>query len=62
MKAKVKKLEEKSKNKNIRENKGTNEFKKDYQPCAYEVEKYDGIIVADTSSKLSRWEQLFGNL
>ena len=63
MNAKVNKLEENSKNKNIREVcKGINEFKKGYQPRAYVIKKHDGTIVADTSSILSRWEQLFSNL
>ena len=60
MKAKVNKLEENSKNKNIREM--CNEFKKGYQPRAYGIQKHDGTIVADTTSILSRWEQLFSNL
>ena len=47
MKAKVNKLEENSKNKNIREMyKRINEFKKGYQP----LKKYDGTIVTDKSS------------
>ena len=48
------KLEENSKNKNIKEmNKGINEFKKGYQPRAYVIHKHDGTIVADTTSILS---------
>ena len=63
MKAKVNKLDENSKNKNIWEiYKGINEFFKDYQPCAYIIKKYDGTIVADTTSILSRWEQYFSDL
>ena len=63
MKAKVNKLEENSKNKNIREmNKGINEIKKGYQPRAYVIKKHDGTIVADTTSILSRWEQFFSDL
>ena len=55
MKAKVNKLEENNKNKNIREMyKGINESKKDYQPRAYVIKKHDGTIVADTTSILSR--------
>ena len=55
MKAKVNKLEENRKNKNIRKMyKGINEFKKDYQPRAYVIKKHDGTIVADTTSILSR--------
>ena len=55
MKAKVNKLEENSKNKNIREMyKGINEFKKGYQPRANVINKHDGTIVADTTSILSR--------
>ena len=58
MKAKVNKLEENSKNKNIPETyKGINEFKKGYQARAYVMKKYDGTNVADTTSILSRWEQ-----
>ena len=46
MKAKFNKLEENSKNKNIREMyKGINEFKKGYQPRAYVIKKHDGTIV-----------------
>ena len=46
MKAKFNKLEENSKNKNIREMyKWINEFKKGYQPRAYVIKKHDGIIV-----------------
>ena len=41
---------------------GINEFKKGYQPRAYVIKKHDGTIVADTTSILSRWEQLFSNL
>ena len=60
---KVNKLEENSKNKNIREMyKGINEFKKGYHPRAYVIKKDDGTIIADTSSILSRWEQFFSNL
>ena len=63
MMAKVNKLEENSKSKNIREMyKGINEFKKGYQPRAYVIKKHDGTIVADTTSILSRWEQFFSNL
>ena len=48
MKAKVNKLEEDSRNKNIREiYKGINEFKKGYQPRAYVIKKHDGKIVAE---------------
>ena len=55
MKAKVSKLEENSKNKNIREMyKGINEFKKGYLPRAYVIKKHDGTIVTDTTSILSR--------
>ena len=36
--------------------KGIIEFKKCYQPRAYVIKKYDGTIVADTTSILSRWE------
>ena len=47
MKAKVNKLEENSKNKNIREiYKGINEFKKGYQPRAYVIKKQS--LVADS--------------
>ena len=43
MKAKVNKLEENSKNKNIREMyKVINEFKKGYQPRAYVIKKHNG--------------------
>ena len=43
--AKVNKLEENSKNKNIREMyKGINEFKKGYQPRAYVIKKHDGQL------------------
>jgi hypothetical protein len=63
MKANVKKLEENSKNKNIREmNKGINEFKKGYQPLAYLIKRHDDTIVTDTTSILSRWEQFFSKL
>ena len=45
----VNKLEENSKNNNIREiYKGINEFKKGYQPRAYVIKKHDGKIVAET--------------
>ena len=60
MKAKVNKLEENSKNKNMY--KGINEFKYGYQPRAYVIKKHDGTIVADTTSILSRCEQFFSNL
>ena len=56
MKAKVNKLEEYCKNKSIRE------LKKGYQPRAYVIKKHDDAIVADTTSILSRWEQLFSDL
>ena len=56
MTVKVNKLEENSKNKNIREMyKENNDFKKGYQPHAYVIKKHDGTIVADTTSILSRW-------
>ena len=62
-KAKLNKLEENSKNKNIRKMyKGNNELKKGYQPRAFVIKKHDGTIVADTASILSRWEQVFSNL
>ena len=55
MKAKVNKLEENSKNKNIWEMyKGINEFTKGCQPRAYVIKKHDCTIVADTTSILSR--------
>ena len=60
---KVSKLEENSKNKNIREiYKESNEFRKGCQPRAYVIKKHDGTIVADATSILSRWEQFFSNL
>ena len=64
MKVKVNKLEENSKNKNIREMyKEIHEFQKGYQPRAYVIKKKgDGTIVADTTSILSRWEQFLSNL
>jgi hypothetical protein len=40
---------------------GINEFKKGYQPRTYVIKKHDGIILADTTSILSRWEQFFSN-
>ena len=42
--------------------KGINEFKKGYQPRAYERKKHDATTIADTTSILSRWEPFFGNL
>ena len=63
MKAKVNKLEENSKSKNIREMyKAINEFKKGYQPRAYVIKKHDGTILADATGILSRWEQFFSNV
>ena len=51
MNTKVKKLEEYSKNKNIRKiYMGINELKQGYQPLAYVIKKHDGTIVADTTS------------
>ena len=38
------------------------EYKNDYQPGAYVIKKHDGTIVADTTSILNRYEQLFSNL
>ena len=62
MKAKVNKLEENSKYKNIRGMyKEINEFKNGYQPRAYVIKKHDGTIVADTTSILGRWKQFFSN-
>ena len=62
MKAKVNKLEENSKNKNIRVMyKGNNKFKKGYQLRTYVIKKHDGTIVVDTTCILSRWEQFFSN-
>ena len=59
----VNKLEENSKNNNIREiYKGINEFKKGYQTRTYIIKKHDGTIVADTISILSKWEQFFSCL
>ena len=55
MKVKENKFKENSKNKNIREMyKGTNEFKKGYQPRSYLIKKDDGKTVADRTSILSR--------
>ena len=63
MKENVNHLEEKCKNKNIPEMyKDINEFKNCSQPRTYLIMKHGGTIVADTTSTLSRWEQLFGNL
>ena len=54
MKEKVNKIEENSKNKNIREMyKGINEFKKSYQLRVNVIKKHDGTIVADTTTILS---------
>ena len=41
--------------------KGINEFK-DYKPRAYVVRKDNGIIVADTTSRLNGREQFYSNL
>ena len=65
MKAKVNKLEENSKNKNIQEMyKGITKFKKClcFQPRAYVIKKHDVTIVADITSILSGWEQFFTSL
>jgi hypothetical protein len=62
MKAKVNKLEENSKNRNIREMyKGDYTYKKVYQSRTYVIKKHDSTIIADTTSKLIRWEQFFSN-
>ena len=50
MKPKVNKFEENSKNNIQQMYKGTNEFRKGYQPRAYVIKKHDGTIVADTTS------------
>ena len=43
--------------------KGINKFKKGYKLHVYVIKKkHHGIIVADTTSILSRWEQFFSNL
>ena len=39
-----------------------NAFKKVYQPHACLIKKYDGTLVADTSSTLNRWEQFYSDL
>ena len=63
MKAKFNKIEENRKNKKIREMyKGINEFNKVHRPIPYVIKKHDGTIVADPTSILIRWEQLFSNL
>ena len=55
-KEKINKLDENSKNKNIREMyKEINELKKGFQPRTYVIKKRDGTIVADLSSTLNRW-------
>jgi hypothetical protein len=56
VKAKVNKLEENSKYRDIREMyKGINEFRKGYQPGAYVINKHDGTIVPDKTSKHIKW-------
>ena len=56
--AKVNKLEENIKNKNIREMyKRVSEFKKGYQPHACVIKKHDG-----TNNRIMRWDQFYSNL
>ena len=63
MKAKVNKLMENSKNKNVWEMyKGVNEFKEGYKPRAYVIKKDDCTILAVTTNILSKWEQFCSNL
>ena len=63
MKAEANKLEDNSKNKNIREIcKGNNGFKKGYQPRAYVIKNDDGTIAAVTTSIPIRWKQFYSNL
>jgi hypothetical protein len=51
-----------SKNKNIGDsNRGTNEFKKGYQPRTNVVKVEDGDLLADFHSILNKWKTYFVN-
>jgi hypothetical protein len=57
LKNKINELESSSKNKNIREQyRGTNEFKKVYQPRTNLVKDESGDLLPDPSKILNRWK------
>jgi hypothetical protein len=63
LKAKIKKLETNSKNKNIRDlYRGISDFKKGYQPRNNVVKDEKGDLVADSHSILARWRNHFFQL
>jgi hypothetical protein len=56
-------LETNSMNKNIRDlYRGTNEFKKGYQPRTNMVKEENGDLLADSHSVLNRWKKYFCQL
>jgi hypothetical protein len=63
LKNKINELETNSKNKNIRGlYRGTNEFKKCYQPITNTVKEKNGDLLADSHSILNRWKNYFCQL
>jgi hypothetical protein len=63
LKHKINQLESNSRNKNIRDlYRGTNEFKKGYQPRTNLVKDERGDILADPHNILNRWKNYFCQL
>jgi hypothetical protein len=63
LKGKINKLESNNKNKNIRDlYRGTNEFKKGYQPRINIIDVENGNLLADPQSVLNRWKNFFNQV
>jgi hypothetical protein len=63
LKDKIKELETNSKNKNIRDlYRGTNKFKRGYQPRNNLVKNENGNLLADSHKIVNRWKNYFSQL
>jgi hypothetical protein len=59
LKGKINELETNNKNKNIRDLKGINEFKKGYKPRINIIKDEKGNLLTDSQSFLNRWKNFF---
>jgi hypothetical protein len=63
LKGKINELETNNKNKNIRDlYRGTNEFKKGYQPRINITKDENGNLLADPQNVLNRWKNFFNQV
>jgi hypothetical protein len=63
LKSKINELETNNKDKNVRDlHRGTNEFKKGYQPRINIIKDENGNLLADTQSVFIRWQNFFNQV